>query len=879
MTANPIRLLLLEDSDTDAMLEQETLAEYAPSEFVTTRVGRLAEALERIRTERFDVMLSDLGLPDSFGLHTVEALVSGAPAMPLVVLTGARDNELGREAILHGAQDFLVKGESSGALVARTLRHAIERKRLEIGLREANEMLEDRVTERTATLEQALESVQESEERYRAVSQSANDAIVTVDAAGNVVGWNRGAENIFGYTEIEISGNSLLLLIPERYHERYETGLQRAVSGGDHDFTGKTVEMEGLRKGSSEFPLELSLSMWEVAGKRFFTGVIRDVTERKRTQGIAEREHIRLQTILKTASDGIHIIDADGVLVEANQAFLGMLGYDDSAIGRLRVTDWDVQEKWPAIKARIDELIAMLGRTVFETRHRRRDGVVLDVEISLSAVVLDGKSYLYSASRDITARKAAATKIHRLSNLYAALSQCNQAIVRCADEQQLFAQICSDAVQFGGMNMAWIGTLDEAGKHIKPVAAFGNGTQYLEGLAISVDADDPNGRGPTGSAFRENTSFWCQDFQNDPITAPWRDRASMYGWAASAALPLLRNGWVVGVLTLYASETNAFDQAARNLLEEMALVISFALDNFVREKARRQAEAALRESEARYRAMQFERSADNEQSSGAAIRDRASLPDVAESLRASPGMNDAQRAVQERLASANAHLAKLSMQLVEVQELERKNLAREMHDELGQRLTLLKISVHRMREFISEPRALNTWEKIDEEVTALVAQIRAMSGSLRPQTLDYVGLEAAVRQLLENQFASTNIGCEFEYVGLPDKIAAPFDITAYRMVQEGVTNIVRHANASQVVVEINGGESGDEMEIVVRDNGSGFDLARVKNLQSGSISSGLLGLRERIGLLGGSVDVETSIGKGTRLVASLPLKGAANAKN
>jgi len=141
VTAVPIRLLLLEDNAGDARLVQEALADGAPGEFVITWVERLADALARIRTEGFDAVLSDLGLPDSTGLATAQAIAVGAPALALVVLTGSHDQDLGREAIQHGAQDYLVKGEASGPVIARTLRYAIERKRLEIGLRTANEVL------------------------------------------------------------------------------------------------------------------------------------------------------------------------------------------------------------------------------------------------------------------------------------------------------------------------------------------------------------------------------------------------------------------------------------------------------------------------------------------------------------------------------------------------------------------------------------------------------------------------------------------------------------------------------------------------------------------------------------------------------------------
>ena len=226
-------------------------------------------------------------------------------------------------------------------------------------------------------------------------------------------------------------------------------------------------------------------------------------------------------------------------------------------------------------------------------------GIAVLVIVLLGALILVLR---YFVRQRTTQLRTAYDSLERLTKLYAALSQCNQAIARCASEVELFPQVCHYAVQFGGMKMAWIGLVDETSQMIKPAAAFGEGIEYLEGIQISVAADDPIGRGPTGTTIRENRPVWCQDFQHDPITAPWHERGARVGWGASASLPLHRNGVAVGAFTLYASEANAFDEAERNLLQEMALDISFALDNFVREAKARQAAEALQLSVKHFRA-------------------------------------------------------------------------------------------------------------------------------------------------------------------------------------------------------------------------------------------------------------------------------------
>ncbi len=204
-------------------------------------------------------------------------------------------------------------------------------------------------------------------------------------------------------------------------------------------------------------------------------------------------------------------------------------------------------------------------------------------------------------SRDITDRKNAELKLERLTKLYAALSQCNQAIVRCQTDGELFATLCRDAVNFGGMTMAWIGILDAQRHRLVPVAWSGEGTAYLEGIDITLDANDVSGQGPSGVAMREGRPYWCQDFQHDPATAKWHVRAQQFGWRASAGLPLHLRGQVVGLFSVYASEVNAFDDAAQALLLEMVMDISYALDRFADEVERKLVQDALNDSEERYR--------------------------------------------------------------------------------------------------------------------------------------------------------------------------------------------------------------------------------------------------------------------------------------
>ncbi|WP_426189799.1 PAS domain S-box protein [Massilia sp. DWR3-1-1] len=226
-----------------------------------------------------------------------------------------------------------------------------------------------------------------------------------------------------------------------------------------------------------------------------------------------------------------------------------------------------------------------------------------------------------------------------------------------------------------------------------------------------------------------------------------------------------------------------------------------------------------------------------------------------------------------KILKLNANLEKISSQLLHAQEQERISLARELHDELGQQLAVLKIDLHHLRRFLAEPAAHAAWTAIDKAVHTLIAQIRVISVSLRPPSLDYLGLESALRQLLERQFATGDCRWIFEYAGLPAKLAPPIEIAVYRIVQESITNIVRHAAATSVVVEVNGGESGRELELIIRDNGTGFaDGAVAGATRADGSRGGVLGMRERAELLGGTFNIASSGKDGTRILVAFTLE-------
>jgi PAS domain S-box-containing protein len=135
----------------------------------------------------------------------------------------------------------------------------------------------------------AEEALRASEMRFRSVAHTAVDAIISINSKDEVVFWNPAAQNIFGYAESEILGKSVAILIPERLRAAHSNGIKRYLQTGKPALIGRTAELHGLRKDGREFPLELSLATWETAEGIFFSGIIRDISNRKEVEGVLQQ--------------------------------------------------------------------------------------------------------------------------------------------------------------------------------------------------------------------------------------------------------------------------------------------------------------------------------------------------------------------------------------------------------------------------------------------------------------------------------------------------------------------------------------------------------------------------------------------------------------
>ncbi len=258
--------------------------------------------------------------------------------------------------------------------------------------------------ERQVTVSKVRAALRESEAKFRSVMESAIDAIISGDAEGRIRSWNSAATALFGFRESEAIGQPIELIIPERFRRQHQEGIHRVTSGGPSHVIGKTVELAALRKDGTEFPVELSLATWFLDDERYYTGIIRDISERKQAEQ-------KFRSVTESAIDAIISADHTGVVVSWNQAATRILGYtEEEAVGqRLELI---IPERFhEAHRTGMARFTATgearaIGRTV-ELFARTKDGGEVPIELSLSTWTVRDERYYTGIIRDIGERKRA----------------------------------------------------------------------------------------------------------------------------------------------------------------------------------------------------------------------------------------------------------------------------------------------------------------------------------------------------------------------------------------------------------------------------------------------------------------------------------------
>ena len=649
----------------------------------------------------------------------------------------------------------------------------------------------------------------DSEERFRLLFENSMDAILMTGADGSIFAANPAACRLFERTQAEICrlGRSGVV---DPSDPRWAAALeQRRCTGNFHG------ELTFLRRDGSKFPGEVSTNLFtNCDGLVCSSMIIRDVSERKQAEAVLQLSEQKFATLFHQAAVPAALTRLpDHTLIDVNEAWIQLFGYRREEVLGKTSLEIGLTRNTARRSQFIEKLYQQHKVHGFEQPVYNRSGEECIVLVNSSTITVGGQAHAITTLQDITAWRNAELRLQRLNRLYITLGQISQTIQRFHNREALMAEICRVATEFGGYRMAWIGLVDPAQASVQPVCFAGHEQGYLKDLRIQTQ-DEQQGRGPTGTAVREQRCVICDDMAEDPRMGPWRAAALQRGYLASAAVPIHQGGQVVGTFNVYAGEAHAFDAEDQALLSQIGAEISFAFDALDSELQRQAAEEALRQSHDR--------------------------------------------------------LADLSRRLIDAQEVERRAIGRELHDQIGQMLTALKITIdivrHGLPEMAGHNMATQKLRAAQDLADDLLNRVSRISLQLRPPMLDDLGLAPALAWHVAHFQEQTVLPVDFTHRGIDGRrFTTEIEITVYRLVQEALTNAARHAGASQVRLEVRA--EAQAIAIEIQDDGQGFDpqVALARN-------RGLRGMLERANLSGGSLQIASQPGQGTTLHILLPLQ-------
>jgi len=391
-----------------------------------------------------------------------------------------------------------------------------------------------------------------------------------------------------------------------------------------------------------------------------------------------------------------------------------------------------------------------------------------------------------------------------------ALQVIGRALASELDYQRIVRDVADFAFRLAGARFVLVAVPE--GEEFRPVAATGHLKNEPAVMILHATEVPPSllSHSFVKRAIQEERPILVPNIQDDPTMAAWYAEAEAQGWWSSVAVPLLSHNRLVGVLVAYAHRPNFFNPG------DVATLMSLAS----------QAAVAI------YNAQLF-----------------AELEAQREALR------------------------QVSLRLVNAQEAERRLISRELHDELGQALTALKINLDLARRALPTNAPSKLYQSV-QDASSLAMQTletaRNMSLALHPALLDDLGLIAALRWEIDRFEQRTGQAILFKTDLADIELQPELEITIYRIVIEALTNIARHAQASDIEVSLQ--LEDQQIALTVEDNGVGFDAENWFNSPGERQSLGLVSMRERAELLGGGLEIISSPGRGTTVRGILPIQ-------
>jgi signal transduction histidine kinase/CheY-like chemotaxis protein len=488
-----------------------------------------------------------------------------------------------------------------------------------------------------------------------------------------------------------------------------------------------------------------------------------------------------------------------------------------------------------------------------------------DESVGLEAVrhgiqdyLIKGQAYGPQTTRAIhyaIERKRMEEELQKLNRTLRALSNSNQALMCAREESEFLERVCKIVVEDCGQAMVWIGYAEEdEARTVRPVAHAGFEKGYLETLNVTW-ADTERGHGPTGTAIRTGKPAECRNMLMDPGFKPWREEAVKRGYVSSLVLPLLADGRAFGAITIYSREPDRFSEDETKLLTELAGDIANGITTIRLRLAQARAEAELQR--------------ERDQLEMRVSKRTAELSQINRSL---------QEEIAQRERAEEAHRQVL-LRLEVAEETERGRISRELHDRFGQDLTALKLGLQLIKKQGPFPPSVQaSIGQLEKLTDSLMQDIHRLAWELRPAALDDFGLDMALRRYASEWSEHNGVAVDFHSQGVEThRLPTELETTLYRITQEALTNVLRHAKAQRVSVLLE--RRPDHVLLIVEDNGQGFDAQAALKVPGANGRLGLLGMHERVILASGTIEIESTPGAGTTVFVRIPLESKIPAVN
>ena len=585
---------------------------------------------------------------------------------------------------------------------------------------------------------------QQAEARIRELLHTldqAHDAIIIRDLEGRIQYFNQGAKRLLGWNADEVRGRHVTELFSEDTFE-FDAAQEKLLQTGEWD-----GELHILTKARQ--PLIVHSRWTLVHGEKdqsaYVVCINTDLTEQKRTEeALKEREELS-QKIIGTAMEGFWMLDLEGNLVDVNETYCRMSGYSRQELLSMHTSDVEVNEASPELVVQHIQRIFQSGSDRFETRHRCKDGRIIEVEVIATFLKLR-KRYVFAFMHDITERKRAEEQIRLLA--YAVQSA--RDLICITDGENRFTFVNQSFVK-----------------------AYGHSQEEILG------------RNP--------------DFLQSPKNPP--------GLCEHIFRRTLGGSWMGELLNCRKDGTE--------------FPISLGTSE-------------IKNSEGR-----------------------------------TIGLIGVARDITER-KQTEEELRLLPLRIIEAQEAERLRVARELHDGVNQLIASAKMRLRKVEDgaVSLNPAAREILARCNRLLVQALEENRRIAHNLRPSDLDEFGLAAASRNFCKELQSRTKLKVKYNIARIDQRLAPALELNLFRIMQEAVNNIEKHARAREVRLRI--AFSGGSIVLKIQDDGRGFDSKRGKAGKGKWRGIGLTNMRERAEFLGGTCTVESAPKRGTTITVRVP---------